>query len=178
MYEQARARKLENGYPESLMYLPAFMQGDAAGMQPHFDAAMGKLGIEDILLTMQSDTEAYYGHVTKAREFSQRAGGLGPEKQCSGKTMLRRRPRSGRPTARCMKLSSAMSPRRCSGPKPPGPGAGARCAGACGAGAGAGWRHGSGTEAGGRAESGVSAGYVDAALRATYDTRHAGARPG
>ncbi len=73
LYEQARARKLENGYPESLMYLLAFMQGDAAGMQQHFDAGIGKPGIEDILLTMQSDTEAYYGRLAKAREFSQRA---------------------------------------------------------------------------------------------------------
>jgi tetratricopeptide (TPR) repeat protein len=42
-------------------------------MQQHFEAAMGKPGIEDILMTMQSDTEAYYGHLRRAREFSQRA---------------------------------------------------------------------------------------------------------
>ena len=40
------------------------------GMQQYFDAAMGKPGIEDILLTMRSDGEAYYGRLGKAGEFS------------------------------------------------------------------------------------------------------------
>ena len=67
------ARKWQNGFPESIMYVLAVGEGDRAGMQRHFDAAMGKPGIEDILLTMQSDTEAYGGHVRKARESSLRA---------------------------------------------------------------------------------------------------------
>jgi eukaryotic-like serine/threonine-protein kinase len=33
----------------------------------------GKPGVEDILLSMQSDTEAYYGRMTKARDYSRRA---------------------------------------------------------------------------------------------------------
>jgi serine/threonine protein kinase/tetratricopeptide (TPR) repeat protein len=73
VYEQGRARKLQNGFPDSIMYLVAFAEGDAANMQLHFDASMGKPGIEDILMTMRSDTEAYYGHLGRAREFSQRA---------------------------------------------------------------------------------------------------------
>src|ERR1700674_1283161 len=40
------------------------------GMQQYFDAATGQPGIEDILLTMRSDVEAYYGRLGKAREFS------------------------------------------------------------------------------------------------------------
>src|SRR5262249_35811984 len=32
-----------------------------------------KSGDEDVLLSMQSDTEAYYGRLTKARDFSRRA---------------------------------------------------------------------------------------------------------
>jgi ATP/maltotriose-dependent transcriptional regulator MalT len=35
--------------------------------------AAGKPGSEDLLLSFQSDTEAYYGHLTKARDFSRRA---------------------------------------------------------------------------------------------------------
>ena len=73
VYEQGRARQLQNGFPDSVMYVLAFAEGDAKGMQQHFDASMGKPGIEDILLTMQSDTEAYYGRLGRAREFSQRA---------------------------------------------------------------------------------------------------------
>lgn len=33
----------------------------------------GKPGDEDMLLSTQSDTEAYYGHLTKSRDFSRRA---------------------------------------------------------------------------------------------------------
>jgi tetratricopeptide (TPR) repeat protein len=33
----------------------------------------GKPGVEDMLLSMQSDTEAYYGRMTKARDYSRRA---------------------------------------------------------------------------------------------------------
>jgi eukaryotic-like serine/threonine-protein kinase len=73
VYEQGRTRKLQNGFPDSIMYLLAFGERDAAGMQLHVDAAMGKPGIEDILMTMQSDTEAYYGRLGRAREFSRRA---------------------------------------------------------------------------------------------------------
>ncbi|MGA7920422.1 MAG: winged helix-turn-helix domain-containing protein [Candidatus Acidiferrales bacterium] len=73
VYELSRARKLQNGFPDSDMYLVAFAKGDAKGMQQYFDAAMGKPGIEDVLLSMQSDIEAYNGHLRKARESSQRA---------------------------------------------------------------------------------------------------------
>ena len=71
VYEQGRARKLQNGFPDSIMYSLAFAEGDATGMQQYFDASMGKPGIEDILLTMRSDVESYYGRLGKAREFSQ-----------------------------------------------------------------------------------------------------------
>ena len=73
VYEQVQARKLQNGFPDSIMYLVAFAEEDAKGMREHFDATMGKPGIEDVLMTMQSDTEAYYGHLGRAREFSRRA---------------------------------------------------------------------------------------------------------
>jgi serine/threonine protein kinase/Flp pilus assembly protein TadD len=73
VYEQGRVRKLENLFPDSVMYVLAFAERDAAGMQRYFDAAMGKPGVEDILLTMRSDVDAYYGHLEKARESSKRA---------------------------------------------------------------------------------------------------------
>jgi serine/threonine protein kinase/tetratricopeptide (TPR) repeat protein len=73
VYEQIRLHKLENAFPESLMYIIAFMEGDAPGMQRYFDSAMGKPGFEDILLAMQSDVEAYYGRILAARKSCQRA---------------------------------------------------------------------------------------------------------
>jgi serine/threonine protein kinase/Flp pilus assembly protein TadD len=73
VYEQGKARSLENLFPESVMYVLAFGEGDRVSMQRYFDAAMGKPGFEDILFTMRSDVEAYYGRLGKAREFSQQA---------------------------------------------------------------------------------------------------------
>jgi len=73
VYEQGRARNLQNGFPDSVMYVLAVGEGDATGMQHYFDASMGKPGIEDVVLSMRSDAEAYHGRLGRAREFSQRA---------------------------------------------------------------------------------------------------------
>jgi DNA-binding winged helix-turn-helix (wHTH) protein/tetratricopeptide (TPR) repeat protein len=72
-FDEARARKVDNQHLRANRYLVAFLQGDAAGMQEQLNAAIGRLGFEDMLLQVQSDTEAYYGRFATAREFSQRA---------------------------------------------------------------------------------------------------------
>jgi len=62
--------------PESLasdFYVLAFLGNDEDGMQKQLALALGKAGYEDLLLSMQSDTEAYHGRLKKAREYSQRA---------------------------------------------------------------------------------------------------------
>ena len=84
VYEQGRARKLENLFPESVMYVLAFVEGDTSGMQRYFDAAMGKPGFEDILLTMRSDVEAYYGRLPPGKSPRILAAGYGvsQEKWC------------------------------------------------------------------------------------------------
>jgi hypothetical protein len=51
----------------------AFFKDDAAEMERQVAWAAGKPGTEDILLSFQADTEAYDGHLTKARDFSRRA---------------------------------------------------------------------------------------------------------
>jgi eukaryotic-like serine/threonine-protein kinase len=50
-----------------------FLRGDTTGMQRQLDWGAGKPGDEDPLLSAQSDTEAYYGRLAKARDFSRRA---------------------------------------------------------------------------------------------------------
>jgi serine/threonine protein kinase/tetratricopeptide (TPR) repeat protein len=72
-YQQAMARRLDSASLHFNMYCVAFLQGDAAEMQRQFVWAIGKRGIEDILLSYQSDSEAFSGHLGKAREFSRRA---------------------------------------------------------------------------------------------------------
>jgi eukaryotic-like serine/threonine-protein kinase len=73
LYKDYVTRKIDNGFVESLAYILSFLQGDSAGMQRHFESAMGQPGFEDILFAMQSDCEAYYGHLSKARDASRRA---------------------------------------------------------------------------------------------------------
>jgi|SRR5579862_8460590 len=72
-FDQALALKLDDPVLRSSMYSLAFLQNDPAGMQKQLEWAMGKPGAEDFLLSGDSDTKAYFGHLTKARELSRRA---------------------------------------------------------------------------------------------------------
>jgi len=54
-------------------YYLAFLQGDFAQMEQQVAWGAGKPGTEDILLSAQSDTEAYYGRLSNARNLSRRA---------------------------------------------------------------------------------------------------------
>jgi len=72
-FDQAFAHKLDSGALRGNMYLLAFLRGDVAQMEQQLAWGAGKLGDEDPLLSMQSDTEAYYGRMSKARDFSRRA---------------------------------------------------------------------------------------------------------
>lgn len=67
----------------------------------------GKPGIEDILLTLESDTDAFTGQLRKARNPR---GGPGNQPE---KAMLRRQRRCGRLTPPCMKPNSDILARLC-----------------------------------------------------------------
>jgi tetratricopeptide (TPR) repeat protein len=72
-FDQALALKLDDPALRSSMYSLAILQNDSAGMQKQVEWATGKPGAEDFLLSGDSDTKAYFGHLTKARELSRRA---------------------------------------------------------------------------------------------------------
>lgn len=79
-FDEARAvmdQGLANGIdPIALAcsyYLLAFLKNDANGMQKQSALAMGKPSYEDLLLSTQSDTDAFYGRLKGARESSRRA---------------------------------------------------------------------------------------------------------
>jgi tetratricopeptide (TPR) repeat protein len=55
------------------LYALAFLRGDPAGMEREMAWSVGKPGGEDDMLALQADTEAYVGHVQKARELSRQA---------------------------------------------------------------------------------------------------------
>jgi serine/threonine protein kinase/tetratricopeptide (TPR) repeat protein len=55
------------------IYQIAFVKQDRAEMERQVAWASGKPGIEDALLSFQSDTEGYYGRLAQARDYSRRA---------------------------------------------------------------------------------------------------------
>jgi tetratricopeptide (TPR) repeat protein/predicted Ser/Thr protein kinase len=73
IFDEALAHKLDGGFLRQYRYLLAFLQGDAAQMAEQVAWGAGKPGNEDRLLSIQSDTEGYYGRMSKSRELSRRA---------------------------------------------------------------------------------------------------------
>jgi eukaryotic-like serine/threonine-protein kinase len=73
IFDQAFAHKVDGGALRETIYMLGFLKGDIALMEQQLAWAAGRPGEEDSLLSEQSDTEAYYGRVGKAREFSRRA---------------------------------------------------------------------------------------------------------
>jgi eukaryotic-like serine/threonine-protein kinase len=71
--EQALARNLDGATLRQMMYYLGFLRGDAPRMERLVAWTAGQPGTEDLLLSLQSDTEAYYGHINTARQFSLRA---------------------------------------------------------------------------------------------------------
>jgi tetratricopeptide (TPR) repeat protein len=72
-FDQAFAHKLDSDTLRQNIYYLAFLRGDVTQMAQQVTWGAGKPGDEDFLLSMQSDTEAYYGRLSKARDFSRRA---------------------------------------------------------------------------------------------------------
>ena len=71
--DQALEHKLDSGGLRDNMYTVAFLRNDTAQMEQLLAWGTGKPGDEDVLLSAQSDAEAYYGRLTRARDFSRRA---------------------------------------------------------------------------------------------------------
>ncbi len=72
-FDEALAHKMDGGFLRQNIYMLAFLKGDASQMDQQLAWAAGKPGDEDALLSIQSDTEAYYGRMRRARDFSRRA---------------------------------------------------------------------------------------------------------
>jgi len=83
--DEVKARKLEHEYVPQISYLLAFMRGDATEMQRLVTAAAGNPQSGDILFSSQSDTEAYYGRLQNAREFSRKAIESAVQNQSKGR---------------------------------------------------------------------------------------------
>jgi serine/threonine protein kinase/tetratricopeptide (TPR) repeat protein len=73
VFEQAATRKVDSGFFRQMIYYYDFLKRDNEGMASQVAWATNRPGDEDLLLSLQSDTEAYFGRLRKARELSRRA---------------------------------------------------------------------------------------------------------
>ena len=72
VYPQAQARHLDAAFYHLILYQIAFLEGDATEMGRQLAWASGN-SEEDQLVSAQSDTEAFSGHLVKSRGLSRRA---------------------------------------------------------------------------------------------------------
>jgi eukaryotic-like serine/threonine-protein kinase len=66
-FADALANNYDGRYIRQNLYWLAFQRGDRAAMQEQVDWARGKAGDEDVLWSMQADTDAYFGRVQLSR---------------------------------------------------------------------------------------------------------------
>jgi eukaryotic-like serine/threonine-protein kinase len=76
VFNEAEAKKTVDAFMRESIYGLAFLRDDTATMRKEVEWAAGKPGIDDVMLAMEADTEAYAGHLKKARELSKRAAEL------------------------------------------------------------------------------------------------------
>ena len=70
---EAQARKLDDAILHNVLYALAFLAADSAAMTEEQKWFAGKPEYENFGLALASDTEAYGGHLGKARELNKRA---------------------------------------------------------------------------------------------------------
>ena len=71
--EDAQMQNSTDSLPHSILYSHAFLSADSAAMAEQQQWFAGKPESENVGLALASDTEAYGGHVAKARELTRRA---------------------------------------------------------------------------------------------------------
>ncbi len=74
--DQARSRNLTSKFVRSIVCYLAFLRNDAATVEQQLAEVRDKPGDEDPLVSQQSDTEAYFGRLRRARALSRRAAEL------------------------------------------------------------------------------------------------------
>jgi tetratricopeptide (TPR) repeat protein len=72
-FQEAQANNIDGLDIRGDKYTFAFLRKDTQGMEQQMAWAAGRPGEEDTMLSIQSDTEAYFGRLARARDFSRRA---------------------------------------------------------------------------------------------------------
>jgi tetratricopeptide (TPR) repeat protein len=71
--QDARTHDVDSPWVALVVYMLDFLQHDSVGMEQQASAATGIPGVEDQMLFLESETAAYGGEFTKARERTRRA---------------------------------------------------------------------------------------------------------
>ena len=71
--QQSRSNKLDSPWFPIVLYVVAFLQNDAAGMEQQAAATRGIPGVEDQMLFLESETAACGGQFGKARDLARQA---------------------------------------------------------------------------------------------------------
>jgi len=71
--QRAQSKDFEGFDIRANLYLLSFLRGNSKGMEQQLAWAAGRQGDEDVMLSGQADTEAYYGRLTRAQDYSRRA---------------------------------------------------------------------------------------------------------
>jgi len=71
--QQAQARNIEDVILHNSLYALAFLASDSAGMAQQQKWYAGNADYQNFGLALQSDSEAYGGHLGKARELTRQA---------------------------------------------------------------------------------------------------------
>lgn len=71
--QSAVGRNLDDLVSRQVLYALAFLKGDHSAIQEQAAWFMGKAAVENSGLSLEADTEAYFGHLHKARELTARA---------------------------------------------------------------------------------------------------------
>jgi hypothetical protein len=70
---EAQAKGFDGLYIRGNLYLLAFRRGDSKGMEQQLAWAAGRAGDEDAMLSGHADTDAYYGRLVRAADYSRPA---------------------------------------------------------------------------------------------------------
>jgi len=73
LLREAQAKSFDGIDIRGNLYLLAFRQRDSTGMERQLAWAAGRVGDEDAMLSGHADTNAYYGRLVQARDYSRRA---------------------------------------------------------------------------------------------------------
>ena len=71
--QEAQQKNFDGLTIRSQLYALAFLSGDTVEMEHQVAWAAGRPGEEDQMLSTHADTQAYYGHLEKARDLARRA---------------------------------------------------------------------------------------------------------